>query len=86
MLGSIPYAKTRKTSFKLCWSVAQGHHGVCEKRETSVCVFVSLVQLVKFILLLLLKWAFYNSNAMEGLCKELVEQLLPSDSVSLSTP
>lgn len=52
MLGSIPYAKTRKTSFKLCLSVAQGHHGVSEKRETSMCVFISLVQLVKFILLL----------------------------------
>lgn len=69
-----------------CWSVVQGHLGVCEKRETSMYVFISLVQLVKFILLLWLKWAFYNSNVMEGLRKELVEQLLWSDSVSLSTP
>lgn len=66
--------------------MAQGHHDACEERETSMCVFIFLVRLVKFILLLLLKWAFYNSNAMEGLRKELVEQLLGSDSVSLSTP
>lgn len=66
--------------------MAQGHHDACEERETSMSVFIFLVQLVKFILLLLLKWAFYNSNAMEGLRKELVEQLLGSDSVSLSTP
>lgn len=59
-----------------CSSVAQGHLGVCEKRETSACVFISLLQLVKFNLLWRLKWAFYNSNVLEGLRKELVEQLL----------
>lgn len=56
------------------------------RKETSKCGFIFLVQLVKFILSLLLKWAFYNSNVMEGLRKKLVEQLLRSDSVSLSTP
>lgn len=56
--------------------MTQGHLGVCGKRETSTSVFISLVQLVRFILLLQLKWTFYNSNVVEGLCKELVEQLL----------
>lgn len=56
MLGSIPYAKTRKTSLKLSVDLwLKDILELSQKRETSICVFISVVQLVQLILLLWLK-------------------------------
>lgn len=76
MLGSIPYAKMRKTSFKLGVDLWLKDILVFVRKEKLLHVFISVVQLVQFNLLWLLKWTFCNSNVIEGLRKKLVEQLL----------